>query len=162
MKQLSLIIFGLCLSSLLIGQDLFPAVNVKSLEGKVVNTTKIVGGSQLLIISFWATWCKPCHAELNAFAELADDWKKETGVHIVAISIDDSRASSKVKTLVSGNDWPFDVYIDENNDLKRALNISSVPFLVIVKDGKIVYRSVGYSPGNENKLFAELKKISTK
>ena len=73
-----------------------PAADVKTLDGKTVNTSKFSNDGKPMIIDFWATWCKPCKKELDAIAETYEDWQKETGVKLIAISIDDARSSAKV------------------------------------------------------------------
>lgn len=160
MKRIHLLTFFVLLSSTLLGQEAFPNISVKTLDGKIVSSQTIIDEHQLIVMTFWASWCKPCHQELNTFADLYDDWKNTTGVEIVAISTDDSRASSKVKSIVSGNDWPFKVFLDDNGDLKRALSITNIPFLLIIKDGKIIHKHVGYTPGSEAKVYEILKNNS--
>jgi cytochrome c biogenesis protein CcmG, thiol:disulfide interchange protein DsbE len=85
--------------------------------------------------------------------------QKETPFKIAAVSIDDSRTSSRVKSFVAGRGWNFDIYLDVNSDLKRALNINDVPHILIIKKGKIVYQHNGYVPGNEIELFEKLKSL---
>lgn len=62
--------------------------------------------------------------------------------------------------MASGKKWPFIVLIDENQDVKRAMNVTDIPFCFIFdKTGKSVYRHIGYLPGDEFIMFQELKKI---
>lgn len=115
-----------------------------------------------MVLDFWATWCKPCINELTAINDLYSDWQKETGVKIIAISVDDARTMSNVKPFVNGKDWDYEIYIDPNGDLKRALNIGAVPYVFLVNGkGEIVSVHTGYAPGDENKLYEEIKKLAT-
>ena len=111
-----------------------------------------------MIISLWATWCVPCKNELDAVAEVYDDWISETNVMYFAVSIDDSRTSKRIKPMVNGKEWGFEILLDENSDLKRAFGVSTVPYTVIVKNGDIVYKHMGYSPGYEDELYSQLIK----
>lgn len=137
-----------------------PAVNVKTLDGKSFSTGDIDNGGKPVIISFWATWCKPCVLELSTIAELYDDWKEETGVKLVAISIDDARNVSKVPPFVNGKGWEYEVYLDPNADFKRAMNVNSVPHTFLLNGQKqVVFQHNAYAPGDENHLYAKVKEL---
>lgn len=141
-------------------QEQLPSVVVKTTTGKEITTQTFLDNQTPLVISFWATWCKPCLQELDAFNELTETWKKETKARIIAISIDDSRTASGIKKTVGLHDWSFDVYWDENQELKRTLNISLIPHTIIVdKNGVIVKRYTAYIPGNEEKVLELLKTL---
>ena len=112
-----------------------------------------------MIVSFWATWCKPCRQELEA---INDDWDefKKTGAKLIAISIDDSRSTGSVQSIANASGWEFNIYLDDNQNLKRALNISAIPYSIVLdKDGKIIRRIQGYNPGEEIELFAYLNSL---
>lgn len=138
-----------------------PSTDVQNLNGTIFNTKNIENNGKPIIISFWATWCKPCIQELNAIADLYEDWKEETGVKLVAISIDDVRNVAKVPAFVSGRGWEYEVYCDPNGDFKRALSVNSVPHTFLVDgNGNIVWQHNSYNPGDEEELFELVKKVS--
>mgnify|MGYP000441931148 FL=1 len=132
--------------------------SVKTLNGESTSITEISSKNDLVIVSLWATWCVPCKNELDAISEVYQDWQDETNVELVAVSVDDSRTVNRVRPLINGKDWDFTILLDTNNDLKRALNATSIPLTLILKNGEIVYRHSGYTPGSEDALFEELKK----
>jgi thiol-disulfide isomerase/thioredoxin len=137
-----------------------PSATVKNLNGGKINSNTFNNGGKPIIISFWATWCKPCKKELDAIAELYPDWVKETGVKLIAISIDDARSSSKVVTDVKTKGWEYEIYIDENQDFKRAMNVNNVPHTFLVDGtGSIVWSHNSYSDGDENELYTNIKKL---
>ncbi|MCI6102229.1 MAG: TlpA family protein disulfide reductase, partial [Bacteroidales bacterium] len=105
-------------------------------------------------------WCKPCNRELTAISEVYDDWKKETGVKIFAVSIDQAQNINKVRPLVDQEGWEYDVLLDPNSDFKRALGIQMIPY-VLVCDGKgnIVYRHNGYTDGAETELIEKVREL---
>ena len=155
MKKLLFTINFLIISTLLIGQ--LPSVNIKDMEGNSVNFSKISNNGKPMIISFWATWCKPCKAELNTIAEEYDDWVDETGVKLVAVSIDDARSSSRVEPYVNAQGWEYVVLMDPNSDLRRAMGVNNVPHTFLVNGaGKIVWDHNNYSPGDEEELYEKL------
>ena len=130
-------------------QDISPNMTVKDLSGNPV-LMKDVLKDDVLVVSFWATWCKPCQNELDALAEIEDTWADR--LRVVAISIDDARSVARVRSTVKAKMWPYEVYTDENSELAKSLNISSIPFVMIVDDGKTVYSHTGYTPGSERLL----------
>jgi cytochrome c biogenesis protein CcmG, thiol:disulfide interchange protein DsbE len=143
------------------GQDI-PNIQIKDLTGKPENIQELIkNDGKPVILTFWATWCKPCIKELDAFNENYIDWQEETGVKIIAISIDEARSISRVAPLVNGKSWDFDVYTDENSDFKRAMNVNNPPFLFILDgEGKIVYQHTSYMEGDEEHTYEILQKIA--
>lgn len=142
------------------GKD-FPEVKVKNLEGAMISTGDFENDGKPIIVSFWATWCKPCILELTTIHDEYPDWVEETGVKLIAISIDDARNSGKVKPFVDGRGWEYEVYIDENQDLKRALGVNNVPHTFLL-DGnkKIVHSHAGYTPGDEEALLEHVREVA--
>ena len=137
-----------------------PSVQLKTLDGKVVNTATLSNYGKPFVISFFATWCKPCNRELKAIHEVYPDWQEETGVKLIAVSIDQAQNINKVKPLVDANGWEYDVLLDPNGDFKRALGIQMIPYVLIV-DGKgnIVYKHNGYTDGAENELIEKVREL---
>jgi len=162
-KKIILSIFTIVLFSISsFSQDRnLPSVKVKDLKGKLVNIQKLSNDDNPIVISFWATWCKPCKKELNTIAEVYEDWQEETGVKLVAVSIDDSRSASKVKPYVNASGWEYEVFIDSNRELARALGVSTVPHTFLLNgEGKIVWEHKGYIPGDEEELYEQIENIS--
>ena len=161
MKKISIVGFFISVLSFnSLAQNDLPDVKIKTLTGKEVNFNSLgKPGDTAIIVSLWATWCIPCINELENINEQYEEIQKEIPFRIAAISIDDSRTSSRVKSFVAGRGWNFDIYLDVNSDLKRALNINDVPHILIIKKGKIVYQHNGYVPGNEIELFEKLKSL---
>jgi len=138
-----------------------PSVEVKTLYGENINIQKIENSGNPIVISFWATWCKPCKKELNAIAEVYEDWQEETGVKLIAISIDDTRSMSRVAPYVNASDWDYEVYLDSNGDLKRAMGVSTVPHTFLLNSkNKIVWQHKGYVDGDEDELLEQIEKIA--
>ena len=140
--------------------NVFPSVDIKNIEGKIINTDEFDNGGKPIIVSFWATWCKPCAKELDAISEVYDEWQDETGVKLLAISIDDARNTAKIAPFANGKDWPYEVYLDANSDLKRALNVNAIPHTFLLNGKKeIVWQHTSYFDGDEDELFKEVQKL---
>lgn len=138
-----------------------PAVEIFDMNGNKFNTSELSNDGKPMIINFWATWCSPCKRELNNISELYDDWVDETGVKLVAISIDDARNMQKVRPYVDGQAWDYEVYIDVNADLKRQMGVNNVPHTFLI-DGKgnIVWQHNSYSEGDEYELYELVEKLA--
>ncbi len=138
-----------------------PSVDLKTLDGKTINTSTFNNDGKPIVISFWATWCKPCITELTNVAEVYDDWKTETGVKMIIISIDDARNMTKVAPFVNGKGWDYEVYLDANSDLKRELNINLIPHTFLLNGKKeIVWQHNSYTEGDEKVLLGLIKKLN--
>lgn len=158
MKTTFLLLFLLS-SSLIFSQNI-PDIDLKTLDGNTVNVSKIANSDTVKVFSFWATWCVPCINELDTISDVYEEWQDETQVEIIAISTDDSRTKKRVKPMVNGKGWEYTILLDENQELKRALNISTLPHIVVVKNGEIVYRHSGYTPGAEDELYEIIQEHS--
>jgi len=137
-----------------------PNVTLRSLEGKEVRTDTLSNDGKPFIIDFFATWCKPCNRELKAIHEVYPEWQEETGVKLIAVSIDEAQNINKVKPMVDSYGWEYDVLLDPNSDLRRALGIQTIPYTLIVDgQGKIVYRHNGYADDAEEELIEKVREL---
>ena len=142
-------------------QESFPSVKLKSVKGNEVDFADIAASSKdtMLVMSFWATWCIPCIAELDIINDELKDKQAIKPFKFIGVSVDDSRTSQRVKPFISGKGWQFDVLLDINGELKRAINVTDVPHVIIIKNNKIVYRHTGYIAGEEDNLFEKIKTL---
>ena len=167
----SLVVIFLCYIASLFAQDQavtnpvglkkIPSVELKTLDNKTFNTSNISNNGKPIIISFWATWCKPCVNELTTIADVYEDWQEETGVKLIAISIDDSKTSGNVSPLVNGKNWNYEVYLDVNSDLKRAMNVNLIPHTFVINgNNEIVWQHTSFSQGSELELIDIVRKTA--
>lgn len=158
--RLATLVFGIFFASQALWAQM-PSVELKDLSGKSVNSSQISNDGKPYIVTFFATWCKPCLRELKAINEVYDDWQEQTGVKLFAISIDEAQNAQRVKPLVDGMGWEYEVLLDTNSELKRAMNVDMPPMLFLFDgEGKIVYSHSGYTQGAEDALFQEILKIT--
>jgi thiol-disulfide isomerase/thioredoxin len=140
---------------------MLPAIDIKDVRGNPFNTSKINNDGKPIIISFWATWCKPCIKELTAMADVYSEWQEETGVKIYAVSIDDARSSSQVQPLVNGKSWDYTVLLDPNGDFKRAMNVGPIPHTFLINGkGEIVWQHTSFAEGGELDLIKLVRKVN--
>lgn len=137
-----------------------PEITLKNLDGQDVNLQDYGKNGKITIISFWATWCKPCIKELKNVNEVLEDWQDDYGVELVAVSVDDSRNAVKVKPMVNAFNWDFDILMDPNGNLQRAMNVANPPVTFLLdQKGNIVYTHTGYVEGDEYELEDHIKEL---
>jgi len=80
---------------------------------------------------------------------------------LIAISIDDARTSAKVSTDVKSKGWKYEIYLDENQDFKRAMNVNNVPHTFLIDGkGEIVWSHNSYSEGDEELLYENVQRVA--
>lgn len=154
-----LLTFFILLSAIVsLDAQTLPSVRLKDIHGKTIDTRTLNNDGKPLVISFFATWCKPCMRKLRAIDEVYEEWQAQTGVKLVLISIDDAQNSSKVKPLVDGEGWDFEVLLDSDSEFARLMQVQSIPHVFVTNaEGKIVYNHMGYAEGGENELYKAIK-----
>lgn len=140
-----------------------PSVQLKDLDGNTVDTATLSNDGNPFVISFFATWCKPCLRELKAISEVYPDWQDETGMKLIAVSIDEAQNVNRVRPLVDGEGFEYEVLLDTNGDFQRALGVQMVPYLMIIDgDGKIAETRNGYTEGSESHIIEKIRELENK
>ena len=81
---------------------------------------EVLQSGQPVLLDFWAPWCGPCRMLSPVVEQLAEEYE------------------GKVKV--------GKVTVDEEGELASAFQVMSIPCIVVMKDGKIVEKAVGYRP----------------
>lgn len=160
MKNIKIALIAVLLAVTATVSAQLPSVTLKTMDGKTIQTDQLSNDGKPIIIDFFATWCKPCNRELSAINEVYADWQEETGVKLIAVSIDQAQNIHKVKPMVDEYGWEYEVLLDPNSDFKRALGIQMIPYVLICDgQGNIVYRHNGYTDGAENELIEKVREL---
>ena len=134
-------------------QKFIPDLGLKTLNGESIRSVQAINQNGFTIISFWATWCIPCINELDAINEVISVWSKKEEITVLAISTDDSRSKKRVRPLINGKNWIFDIISDTNQEFKRAMGVVGIPHTIVTYKSEIIHRRIGYTPGEEEDLF---------
>lgn len=140
-----------------------PSMVLKDVQGKSISTDTISNDGKPFVISFFASWCKPCNRELDNIAEVYEEWQEETNVKLFAVSIDEGQNSQKVKPFVDSHGWAYTILLDPNSDFRRAMGISMIPHTLIFDgNGKLVSSRSGYQDGSEEHIIETVKELIEK
>lgn len=112
---------------------------LKTLDGQTLVLDDLQG--EVVVVNFWASWCRPCRRELPALDELHAELVKKGG-RVIAVSIDhDARNASR---FAKAHKLSLPIYHDGPEGLARKLDLTSIPFtLVIDRDGSVAYTTTG-------------------
>ncbi len=135
-----------------------PNFMAEDLDGRKVELKTVIPNGPVLI-SFWATSCKPCIQELTAVQKFYSEYKKK-GFEVLAIDVDGPRSLSAVKPKVKGLKWEFPVLLDTNKDVYRKYQVLGIPHTVIVdQKGDIRYTHTTYRTGDEKLIQKKIDEL---
>jgi len=132
-----------------------PNFELKDIDGNTFKLSDHLGKGPI-VIDFWATWCKPCLRSMPHLEALRKKYASQQ-LLVVAISVDESRTSAKVKSYVKTHGYGFTVPLDPNQDVFRKLGGRAMPHQVIVApDGSRIAVHTGYREGDERELEKQI------
>ena len=141
-------------SNLLLAQEeeatkTLPNLHLTNLKGDTIAIQNLAQSGKITILKFWSAWtaqhCKPCELDMKSTAKLQKIWKENNKkVNLITISTDKGRnAAQLVKTFLETHQWNFEVLLDTEEGLQKALNLTDfVPCIVMFgEEGKVIYES---------------------
>jgi thiol-disulfide isomerase/thioredoxin len=155
MKKLifSLIIFSFSLLSADEGK--LPVLKLKDLNNKRLNLSSLYADGPVAI-NAWNMSCEPCKKEMKYLNDFHIKYQDQ-GFKFISVNIDSPRSMSKVKSYIKSMKWEFPVLSDPRAEFFRKTGGKVMPYLLLVnRDGSIFKRHVGFNPGEEVALEAEI------
>ncbi|MCV9386514.1 TlpA family protein disulfide reductase [Reichenbachiella ulvae] len=156
-RLLSVLLFVL-LSHFQVQGQVTLSIELKEINGRVFSLRDLQG-SELTVVDFWATWCKPCVKSIPKLIELSENFESDK-VKFVGINVDSPRNSAKVRPFSKSLGIPYPVLLDPDQELYGELLVNVLPTLFILdSDGKVLYTHEGYVPGDEKKIEEQLTSL---
>ena len=124
-----------------------PEFALTDLGGKAVSPAALKGN--VVLLDFWATWCKPCLAAMPDLQALHDKYK-DRGLSVIGISIDEE-AATKVPKFIASKKIQYRIAVD---DAKKpawdAFRVKAIPAAYLLdRQGRIVAQWTGATPNRE-------------
>jgi peroxiredoxin len=151
----------LVFSVTLFAQKDFPTPKLVTLDKQPAELADYVGKGKPTVIAIWATWCQPCHMELDHMKSYLTKWEAEYGAQVLAISVDKRHMVNRISPLVKRKGWPYNILVDTDGKLQSELGFRSIPQMYVLDgEGKIVETFTGYQEGREAQVDRLLKRLS--
>ncbi len=130
-----------------------PDFVLKSLAGKNLRLSEYRG--EVVMLSFWATWCGDCRAQLEQLGEMRDRYQ-DAGVELLAVSLDQTARQASEVTA----DASYPVLHDAGGEVGRLYDVSKMPVMVLIDRGGVV-REVfeGFRRGNEDQYLEQVQAL---
>jgi thiol-disulfide isomerase/thioredoxin len=110
------------------------ARQLRGLDGKMLSVRSLRG--EVVVVNFWATWCKPCKREMPLLDAL--NTRMQGAGRVIAVSIDRDR--KRVARFVEENGLGLPVYVDGPDGLASTLDLEFLPYtLVLDADGEVAF-----------------------
>ncbi len=132
------------------------------MHGQPASFASLTLKDSLVLVVFWSLTSDESINELNAVNANFEGWKEKIHFKMMAVSIDEGKAANRVRPTAIGNGWTFDIFVDLDGNLRKALSSSNLPQAFIIKNGRSMYQQSGYDAGTEKYLFEKLAEFSEK
>ena len=153
------------MSQIKVGDDA-PTFFVRDLEEKNFFLSDTLKLGKPIVLSFFATWCVPCRAEMPELDTLSQSYK-DINFYLVNVSgLTQGKSKmkedpEKVKMMVDKLGVSLQVLMDKYGKVAEKYEVKSLPRLVVIDQKSTVhYIHDGYAPGDEKKLKEVLDKLT--
>jgi len=163
MKRIIPIVIALTIVFSFAAEKSFPKFTLTDLSGGTIALDSILAQQKPIVITFWATWCKPCKKELRKLHEYWESWdttKGERPYIIAALCEDGPRSVRQAKTMAKKEGWDkFILPYDKGGTVRKKAGVADIPeCFILMPNGNIVYHHIGFNPGDEKKTIEILEK----
>lgn len=130
-----------------------PDFVLKSIAGKNLRLSEYRG--EVVMLSFWATWCGDCRAQLEQLGAMRDRYQ-DAGVELLAVSLDQNARQAGEATAAAS----YPVLHDAAGEVGRLYDVTKMPVMVLIDRGGVV-REVfeGYRRGSEEQYLERVQAL---
>jgi thiol-disulfide isomerase/thioredoxin len=141
------------------GADRFSSFSGQTLDGKRLDLGDKLG-KDVVLVSFWATWCEPCKTEMP-FLQSYHEKYQAAGLSLVSVSIDGPDTAADVAPYIRRLGYTFPIVLDEDGAIAQRHNpAGTAPFAILVgRDGRVVKRIAGFQPSEAPELEREIRHL---
>jgi peroxiredoxin len=110
---------------------------------------------EVVMLSFWASWCGDCRAQLEELGTMRDRYQ-DAGVELLAVSLDQNARQASETTA----DASYPVLHDAGGEVGRLYDVTKMPVMVLIDRGGVV-REVfeGFRRGNEEQYLERVQAL---
>lgn len=136
-----------------------PAFRLKDASGKPYSIVDY-RGKNVVFMSFWATWCKPCLLEMPRLEKVFHKYR-ERGLSLLYINVDTASGQAKARQIAKRKKLTAPVLYDADSKVMGLYNPKgSVPYAVLIdREGRIQYTHRGFQAGDMEQLEREIEKL---
>lgn len=134
-----------------------PAFSLKDASGKSYALADYAG-KKAVLMTFWASWCKPCLLEMPMMEKIYQQYKDQ-GLEILSINTDTASGVPKAKQIVERKAVTYPVLYDTDSNVTGIYNPQGAfPYTVLINTaGEIIYTHKGFTPGDEKELDEKIR-----
>jgi thiol-disulfide isomerase/thioredoxin len=137
-------------------ESLFKNLKVKTTKGEELKLNDIK--SPVVILNFWATWCRPCLEEFPSINKLTEKYSVDK-VKVIGLNQDDEDQLKNIKKIEKKYKLSFPSVADKNGVILEKFMISAIPVSIIFHKGKVIEVSNGAKDFSSEEVYEKLDSL---
>ncbi len=134
-----------------------PEIVLKDLQGRDVKLSDLRG--KIVLVNFWATWCKPCKEEMPAMQASYDNLRDKG---FVVLAVNELEDTARVAEHIRTHGHTFEVVMDHNNQVANMYGVVGLPASFLIDPQGIVRERISGSLLTESRIEEMVKKYGEK
>lgn len=136
-----------------LSDDRLTPFTVERMNGRVASSQKVIDHDKVSLLVFFETECGPCVDEHNKlFPELLASYPAALDINVIGLETQ----GTLQKFIDAAGHHDIDYFVSPGEGLRTAFGVQGVPLLFVIKDDKVVFRTVGYGPTMGERLKMQI------